>query len=111
MHVNDELGELERGLLASERILKPGGRLVAVTFHSLEDRIVKRFLQVRSGKETHASRHIPEPATPARPPSFRILNTRPLTPRKGELDVNPRARSARLRAGERTAAPAWPARD
>ena len=59
IHVNDELGELERGLAAAERDLEPGGRLVVVTFHSLEDRIVKRFLQTRSGKEAHASRHLP----------------------------------------------------
>jgi len=109
IHVNDELGELERALSAAEQLLKPGGRLVVVTFHSLEDRIAKRFLKTRSGKETHASRHLPQDSSPATPPSFRIVNSRPLTPSKGEVDVNPRARSARLRAGERTAAPPWPA--
>jgi 16S rRNA (cytosine1402-N4)-methyltransferase len=109
IHVNDELGELERALVAAEQLLKPGGRLVVVTFHSLEDRIAKRFLQARSGKETHASRHLPPDSSPAASPSFRIVNSRPLTPSKGEVDVNPRARSARLRAGERTGAPAWPA--
>jgi 16S rRNA (cytosine1402-N4)-methyltransferase len=103
IHVNDELGELERGLSAAERLLKPGGRLVVVTFHSLEDRIVKRFLVERAGKEARASRHLPQ-SIKISPPSFRILNPRPLTPSKGELDVNPRARSARLRAAERTAA-------
>ena len=109
IHVNDELGELERALIAAEHLLKPGGRLVVVTFHSLEDRIVKRFLQARSGKEAHASRHMPQNMPPMAAPSFRIVNSRPLTPSKGEVDVNPRARSARLRAGERTDAPPWPA--
>jgi 16S rRNA (cytosine1402-N4)-methyltransferase len=108
IHVNDELGELEHGLAAAERLLKPGGRLVVVTFHSLEDRIVKRFLQARSGKEAHGSRHLPQEIAPVLAPSFRIVNSRPLTPSKGEVDVNPRARSARLRSAERTEAPAWP---
>ncbi len=109
MHVNDELGELERGLEGAERILKPGGRLVVVTFHSLEDRAVKRFFQARTGKEEAVSRYMPLPDKPQKPASFRILNPRGLTPEKGELDVNPRARSARLRAGIRTEAPAWSA--
>ncbi len=108
IYVNDELGELQRGLEAAEKILAPGGRLVVVTFHSLEDRIVKRFLSVRSGKEVHGSRHLPEKSVKVLPPSFRIVNSRPLTPHKGELDVNPRARSARLRAAVRTEAPPWP---
>ena len=107
--VNDELGELARGLAAAERILKPGGRLVVVSFHSLEDRIVKRFLTVRSGKNSSPSRHLPEQSIKSEPPSFRIVNSRPLTPSKGELEVNPRARSARLRVALRTEAPAWPA--
>ncbi len=107
MHVNDELGEIERGLRAAERVLVCGGRLVAVTFHSLEDRAVKQFLQTRSGKEAHASRHMPERPAARFAPSFRFVNTRPLTPLKGEVDVNPRARSARLRWGVRTDAPAW----
>jgi len=105
--VNDELGELERGLAASERILKPGGRLVVVTFHSLEDRIVKRFVSERAGKVDHGSRHLPQRSIQESQPSFRIINSRPLTPQKGELDVNPRARSARLRAAIRTEAPVW----
>ena len=107
IYVNDELGELERALAASERILKPGGRLVIVTFHSLEDRIVKRFLNARAGKSDHGSRHMPQKSVEFYDPSFRILNSRPLTPQKGELDVNPRARSARLRAAIRTEAPIW----
>jgi 16S rRNA (cytosine1402-N4)-methyltransferase len=107
--VNDELGELKRGLAAAERVLKPDGRLVVVTFHSLEDRIVKQFLADRSGKEVHASRHLPQQTLHGPAPSFRIINPRALTPQKGELDVNPRARSARLRAAIRTGAPSWPA--
>jgi 16S rRNA (cytosine1402-N4)-methyltransferase len=105
--VNDELGELERGLRAAEEILKPGGRLVVVTFHSLEDRIVKQFLAERSGKVDRGSRHLPQKNLQFSPASFRIVNSRPLTPQKGELDLNPRARSARLRAAIRTDAPAW----
>jgi 16S rRNA (cytosine1402-N4)-methyltransferase len=105
--VNDELGELERGLKASEKILATGGRLVVVTFHSLEDRIVKRFLSERAGKSDQGSRYLPQKNLQFSPPTFRIVNSRPLTPQKGELDVNPRARSARLRSAIRTDAPAW----
>lgn len=108
IYVNDELGELARGLSAAERILKPGGRLVVVTFHSLEDRIVKKFFAGRSGKEPGVSRHMPYKTLKCPDQSFQIVNPRPLTPSQGELDVNPRARSARLRAGIRTEAPAWP---
>lgn len=108
IHVNDELGELRRGLAAAERILKPGGRLVVVTFHSLEDRIVKRFLAARSGRLSRGSRHLPDAviaqSVKSELPSFQIVNSRPLTPHKGELDVNPRARSARLRSAIRTEA-------
>ena len=107
IHVNDELGELKRGLAAAERLLKPGGRLVVVSFHSLEDRIVKAHLAERSGKETRGSRHLPQQSIKDSAPSYRIVNPRPLTPCQGELDVNPRARSARLRAAERTEAPVW----
>ncbi len=85
--------------------LKPGGRLVVVTFHSLEDRIVKQFLIDRAGLTPRGSRYLPE-SIKISSPSFRIVNSRPLTPEKGELDVNPRARSARLRAAIRTEAPA-----
>ncbi len=107
--VNDELGELERGLRGAEKILRPGGRLVVVTFHSLEDRIVKRFIAERAGKSDQGSRYLPQKNLQVSPPSFRIVNSRPLTPQKGELDVNPRARSARLRAAIRTDAPFWTA--
>lgn len=109
LHVNDELGELDRALEAAERLLTAGGRLVVVSFHSLEDRRVKRFLQQRSDDSAGTSRHVPLPETrPA--PSFRLLRRRSLTPTTEETDSNPRARSARLRAAERTGNPAWPAK-
>ena len=101
--VNGELDELHLALAAAERVLKPGGRLVVVSFHSLEDRIVKDFLNAR-GKTGGGSRHLPEVAQSA--PSFQILTKRPVTPGDAEVAANPRARSAKLRAGERTAAPA-----
>jgi 16S rRNA (cytosine1402-N4)-methyltransferase len=101
--VNDELGELAAGLAAAERALKPGGRLVAISFHSLEDRMVKLFLAARSGTGG-TSRHAPEIMRPA--PSFRLLTKRPLTADAEEIARNPRARSAKLRAAERSAAPA-----
>ncbi|MCP1967829.1 16S rRNA (cytosine(1402)-N(4))-methyltransferase RsmH [Bradyrhizobium elkanii] len=100
--VNEELDELYLALAAAERVLKPGGRLVVVSFHSLEDRIVKNFLSLR-GKVYAGSRHLPEVAQSA--PSFQILTKRPVTPDEAELAANPRARSAKLRAAERTAAP------
>jgi 16S rRNA (cytosine1402-N4)-methyltransferase len=104
LRVNDELGELERGLDAAERVLRPKGRLAVVAFHSLEDRIVKRFLAERSGAAPGASRHAPERRR-LRPPTFRLLATRPRMPSQAELARNPRARSARLRAAERTSNP------
>jgi 16S rRNA (cytosine1402-N4)-methyltransferase len=104
--VNDELGELERGLEAAERMLKPQGRLAVVSFHSLEDRIVKRFLAERSGRIGHGSRHAPEKTSALRP-SFRTIGKNPQTAGAEEVRINPRARSARLRAAERTDAPAW----
>jgi len=104
--VNEELDELRLALAAAERVLKPGGRLVAVSFHSLEDRIVKSFLNERS-KAGGGSRHLPELARPA--PSFHLLTRRAITPAEDELSANPRARSAKLRAAERTTAPAHPA--
>lgn len=105
--VNDELGEIIAGLAAAERLLAPGGRLVVVTFHSLEDRTVKRFLAERAGKTAGTSRHLPQVAQ-QRAESFRIVNQRPVTPDQNETAANPRARSAKLRAGERTEAPSWP---
>ncbi len=94
--VNGELDELHLALAAAERVLKPGGRLVVVSFHSLEDRIVKDFLNAR-GKTGGGSRHLPEMAQAA--PSFQILTKRPVTPGDAEVAANPRARSAKLRAG------------
>src|SRR5262249_15716407 len=111
--VNEELDELHQALAAAERVLKPGGRLVVVSFHSLEDRIVKNFLADR-GKVTAGSRHLPEVAQAAS--SFQILTKRAVVPSDAEIATNPRARSAKLRAAERTAAaahgedklPNWP---
>jgi 16S rRNA (cytosine1402-N4)-methyltransferase len=100
--VNEELAELAAALSAAERVLAPGGRLVVIAFHSLEDRIVKAFLAAR-GRPPRGSRHQPEAAPVA--PSFRLLVRRPATPDADEIAVNPRARSAKLRAGERTDAP------
>jgi 16S rRNA (cytosine1402-N4)-methyltransferase len=101
--VNEELDELHLALSAAERVLKAGGRLVVVSFHSLEDRIVKNFL-VERAKAGGGSRHLPEIAQAA--PSFVILTKRPVTPDDDEISANPRARSAKLRAAERTNAPA-----
>ncbi len=103
LFVNDELTELTDGLVAAERLLKPGGRLVVVSFHSLEDRIVKTFLAGRSGGGG-GSRHLPEVTPEA--PTFRVLTRRPVRPDDAETAGNPRARSARLRAAERTGVPA-----
>lgn len=107
LFVNDELGELAKVLFAAERILKPGGRLIAVTFHSLEDRIVKTFLASRSGSKGRSSRHMPDISSP-RTPSFKLVHRKPIEPAPEEIKVNPRARSAKLRAGIRLYAPAWP---
>jgi len=106
--VNEELDELHLALAAAEQVLKPGGRLVVVSFHSLEDRIVKNFFAQR-GKAGGGSRHLPEVAQAA--PSFTLLTKRPVTPDDDEISANPRARSAKLRAAERTAAPAHAAAD
>mgnify|MGYP000415342224 CR=1 FL=1 len=105
--VNDELGEIDRGLSAAERLLRAGGRLVVVSFHSLEDRRVKAFLAARSGRAGGPSRHLPAPAND-RAPSFRDVSRKPVTPSTEECARNPRAASARLRAAIRTEAPAWP---
>jgi 16S rRNA (cytosine1402-N4)-methyltransferase len=101
--VNEELDELHLALSAAERMLKPGGRLAVVSFHSLEDRIVKNFLGERA-RAGGGSRHLPEVAQQA--PSFVSLTRRPVTADDAEISANPRARSAKLRAAERTAAPA-----
>ncbi len=108
--VNAELEELATGLSAAERLLAREGRLVIVTFHSLEDRIVKRFLARRGGRLSPGSRHRPPEVGPerTREASFRIVNQRPLTPSQDELGRNPRSRSAKLRWAIRTSAAAWP---
>jgi 16S rRNA (cytosine1402-N4)-methyltransferase len=108
VYVNDELGELAQGLAAAERVLNPDGRLAVVTFHSLEDARVKRFLQARAGKREGGSRHLPPEAPPKQEPSFRFVNPKPVSPAETEIEANPRARSARLRWAVRTAAPPWP---
>ncbi len=105
--VNDELGELDRGLAAAEQLLMPGGRLAVVSFHSLEDRRVKEFLRRRSDMAPRASRHRPVGAESPLP-SFILLTRRAVKPSAAEIAHNPRARAARLRAAARTAAPPWP---
>jgi 16S rRNA (cytosine1402-N4)-methyltransferase len=104
--VNDELGELARGLSAAERALIPGGRLVAVSFHSLEDRMVKQFFAARADALGRGSRHAPD-LPPEREPSFALERKRATAPSDEEVAANPRARSASLRWAVRTAAPAW----
>lgn len=104
--VNDELGELERALEGAEQILAEGGRLVVVTFHSLEDRIVKMFLKERSGDIASPSRHIPIAAPQKDEPTFTLISKKAVEPSEAEIKNNPRARSAKLRAAIRTAAPA-----
>jgi 16S rRNA (cytosine1402-N4)-methyltransferase len=111
--VNEELDELQAALEAAERVLKPGGRLAVVSFHSLEDRIVKNFFAARA-KTGGGSRHLPEVKQAV--PSFRLLTRKPIAPGEDETTANPRARSAKLRAAERldapahagAAAPSWP---
>jgi len=106
MFINDELGELGRALVAAERLLKVGGRLVVVTFHSLEDRIVKTFMRSRSGMVSGGSRHAPEVPKGAAP-SLDLLTRRAVGVSEAEATANPRARSAKLRAARRTDAQAW----
>lgn len=105
--VNDELGELERGLEAAEGLLSEGGRLVVVTFHSLEDRIVKRFIRDRSGRRASGSRHLPVTKDEGPVPSFIDVSRKAITAGDAEVAFNPRARSAKLRVAERTQAPAF----
>jgi 16S rRNA (cytosine1402-N4)-methyltransferase len=105
IHVNRELGELADGLAAAERVLKPGGRLAVVTFHSLEDRLVKHFLRERSGATPSGSRHLPPQAAKAEA-TFETIG-RAVRPSDAELARNPRARSATLRVARRTASAAW----
>lgn len=106
MFVNDELGELARGLAAAERLLRAGGRLVVVTFHSLEDRLVKQFMRTRSGAVGGGSRYMPELAK-GPDPTFALKHRKAIEPSEEETRSNPRARSARLRVVTRTEAPSW----
>jgi 16S rRNA (cytosine1402-N4)-methyltransferase len=100
--VNDELGELERGLVAAEQVLAPGGRVAVVSFHSLEDRAVKEFVRARAGRIPGPSRHAP-PRAEAQPAALRDLTRKPVVPSAAEIAANPRARSARLRVAEKIA--------
>ena len=103
IYINRELGEIEDGLAAAEAMLKPGGILAVVSFHSLEDRIVKRFLTERSGAKARPSRHLPAAEGPA--PTFELVTRKPILPTEGEANDNARARSAKLRVARRTDAP------
>lgn len=104
--VNNEYGELLEGLMAAERALAPGGLLAVVTFHSVEDRMVKRFFQIRAGKTGNANRYAPQPETEA--PGWELVTRKAVGADDTELAANPRARSAKLRVGRRTDAPARP---
>jgi 16S rRNA (cytosine1402-N4)-methyltransferase len=106
IYVNDEVGELTRALNAAKALLGPQGRLAVVSFHSLEDRVVKDFMRRESGTGANASRHLPANDDGKNPPLFKILTKKPATPRDDEIAANPRARSAKLRVAERTDAPA-----
>jgi 16S rRNA (cytosine1402-N4)-methyltransferase len=105
IYVNEELTELEKALAAAEALLVPGGRIAVVSFHSLEDRRVKLFLQDRAGQAPRPSRHLPDAGT-SQAPTFRLIKRGALKPGQQECTANPRARSARLRSAERTDAPA-----
>jgi len=106
IHLNEEIQELEGGLAAAEYVLRSGGRLAVVTFHSLEDRVVKRFLRERSGAVPAASRHLPVQANDGPAPSFEAV-AKPVRAGEAEIRSNPRARSATLRVARRTSASPW----
>ena len=107
IYVNDELGEVDRGLSGAEQLLAPAGRLAVVSFHSLEDKRVKKFLNERSGNMPNPSRYMPDIEDKGPEPSFKLLKKGAVKPGKDECKINPRARSSRLRMAERTEAPAW----
>ena len=102
--VNEELSDIEAALAQAASMLSPGGRLVVVSFHSLEDRIVKRFMADAAGRTPGASRHAPASMQPTAKPRFKLLTGSPVTASEVEARANPRARSAKLRAIERLAA-------
>ncbi|MFA4995518.1 MAG: 16S rRNA (cytosine(1402)-N(4))-methyltransferase RsmH [Bdellovibrionales bacterium] len=106
IYVNDEVGELNRALDAAKTLLNPKGRLAVVSFHSLEDRVVKEFMRKNSGGGAAPSRHLPANDSEKQKPLFTILTKKPETPKDDEMAANPRARSAKLRVAERTEAPA-----
>ncbi len=107
IYLNDEVGELRRVLAASEKVLCPTGRLAVVSFQSIDDRIVKRFMAARSGRIASQSRHLPETESNMPQPTYRLLRSRATKASEQERTRNPRARSARLRAAERTTAAPW----
>ncbi len=107
IHVNDELGELKRALKAASHLLKPGGRLVVVSFHSLEDRIVKNFMVEQSGQKPSGSRHLPQAMTAGPAPTLKLHKKGAVKPSDDEIANNPRARSSRLRVAVRTDADVW----
>jgi len=107
IYVNDELGEVDRGLMGAEQLLRPDGRLAVVSFHSLEDKRVKAFLNTRSGNVPNPSRHAPDSGERGPQPTFKLLKKGAIKPGDAECRTNPRARSSRLRVALRTAAPAW----
>jgi len=107
IYVNDELGEVDRGLSGAERLLAPGGRLAVVAFHSLEDKRVKSFLNARSGNVPNPSRYVPDTGEKGPAPTFKLLKKGAIKPTAAECKINPRSRSSRLRIAERTDAPSW----
>lgn len=105
--VNDELGELERGLVAAEKLLKDSGRLVVVSFHSLEDGLVKAFMYERSGRVSHSSRHFPLSVEPVQAPTFSLPKRKAIEPSEAEIQQNSRSRSAKLRMAIRNNNQSW----
>lgn len=111
IYVNDELGEVDRGLGGAEQLLAPGGKLAVVSFHSLEDKRVKAFLNERSGNTPNPSRHVPHTGERGPDPAFKLLKKGAIKPTDEECRANPRARSSRMRVGLRTDAPTWEANE